>query len=272
MKNLLIPIIAIFCGANLSAQNYISLGGDGSGDDHYMDAKEITYSINSGQDSVFIRIHTYNPRGNDFGYALAIDTNLNTQDGYMMAQNSLKNQTPNTSMSYDVALYAYQNGFFPTVYTESYDGNASPSNISFDFDTTDSHFATFKIPLNQIGGNYDFNIIAFTGSFDISPAGAGPGDAMPDASFSSLRTSELTSLKLKSSSFSVYPNPAKNEISIDENYGGSNFELLDMSGKKIMDIKAEGTTRISIAHLKNGVYFLRNSSKPSEVVKLFVEN
>lgn len=272
MKKLILPFFFILCTGPLFAQNYISLGGDVAGDDNYMDAKELTYSTNSSQDSLFIRIHTYNARGGDFGYAVTLDTNLNTQDGYSISQHNLKNQTPNTSMTYDVALYGYQNGFFPTVYTESYDGSGSPASINFSFDTTDTHFATFGIPLSEIGGNYDLNIVAFTGSFDISPVGAGPGDAIPDATYSSLRVSELGLTEKVTTSLSAYPNPVKDILYIESTNGKANLEITDLTGKKVMDIDLEQTESISISHLNQGIYLLRNKEIPSQVIKLFVEN
>lgn len=271
MTKLILPFLFIICAGPMLAQNFISLGGDVSGDDNYMDAKEITYSTNTSQDSLFIRIHTYNARGGDFGYALALDTNLNPQDGYLMSQHNLKNQTPNTSMKYDVALYGYQNGFFPGVYTESYDGSGSATTLSFSFDTTDSHYATFAIPLSEIGGNYDVNIVAFTGSFDISPVGAGPGDAIPDATFSSLRVAELGLEENLNSSFSAFPNPVKDILYIESSMGEASLEISDISGKKIMDVDLSRGNSISISHLKQGIYFLRNKENPTQFFKLFVE-
>ncbi len=272
MKKLFLPFLIILCAGNLSAQNFVSLIVDPSGDDHYMDAKEVRYATNSTNDSLFIRIYTYNPRGGDFGYAVALDTNLNTQDGNFMPQHNLKNQTPNNSMSYDLALYGYQNGFFPGVYTEAYDGNGSASTIGFSFDTTDAHFATFGVSLNDIGGNYDVNIIAFTGSFDISPVGAGPSDAIPDATFGSLRTSELSLLNKKVSKVSLYPNPAKDHVFIKSPSGESSFILRDLSGKRIMDIDLTHQNYFSVSHLKGGLYILSSTENTSETVKIFVEN
>lgn len=272
MKKLVLPIILAICAGPISAQNFISLAGDASGDDHKMDAKEITYSTNSSNDSLFIRIHTYNPRGADFGFALAIDTNLNTLDGSLMSQNNLKNQIPNNSMRYDVALFAYQNSFFPTVYTETYDGNGNASTLSFAFDTTDAYYSTFGLPLSQFGGNYDMNIIGFTGSFDISPAGAGPGDAIPDFTFSALRTSELNVNEGLLASFSAYPNPVNDILHLESTSGESHLEILDLSGKKIMDIHLIAGTTVSLSHLDDGIYLLRNTENPEQMVKLLVEN
>lgn len=273
MEKLFLSLMLVFYVGSLSAQNFISLGGDPSGDDHFMDAREIRYATNPTSDSLFIRIYSYNPRGSsDFGYAIILDTNLNTQDGYVMAQNNLKNQMPNNSMTYDLALYGYQNGFFPGVYTEAYDGSGNSSTIGFTFDTTGADFVTFGMSLNDIGGNYDVNIVGFTGSFDISPAGAGPGDAIPDATYSSLRTSELSLVNQNVSQISLYPNPAKNKVFIKSRRPGSNYILTDLRGKKIMDINLSEENYFSTSHLKNGLYLFRNVENSRETVKLFVEN
>ncbi len=62
---------------------------------------------------------------------------------------------------------------------------------------------------------------------------------------------------------SIYPNPAKNEISIkfnDENQNKFSVNIYDIFGKKVKnleDLYDEEITKISIEDLKNGIYFVK---------------
>lgn len=253
MKKLLLLFLSLILNAGV-AQSYISIASDGQGDDHYIDAKELSYRVNTSMDTLFIKLEHYNARSGDFGYALALDTNLNTQDGYLMVQNNLRNQTPNNSMNYDVALYAYQNGFFPGVYTEAYGSDGMATTLPFQFDTSDTHYVIFAIPLSSVGGNLNLNIVAYTGSFDISPVGSGPGDAMPDATYSQLRNATIGSEEWSTANFSYYPNPSSGDLHITNGQGI--LLLHDMKGRLLKTLDLDKTRKFDLSDLKAGTYLL----------------
>jgi hypothetical protein len=270
MKRLL--FILVSCGIlTATAQTYIPIAGDPQGDDHFADAKELSYYLNNTSDTLFIKIEHYNQRSGDFGYAIILDTNLNTNDGFAIAQGSLKNQSPNTSMNYDVALYAYQNGFFPTVYTEAYGSNGSPTTLPFDFDTTDLYFGVFSIPLSSIGGNVNVNMIAFTGSFDISPSGGGPGDALPDATYSELRTNTLSIQNHNLPRVEVYPNPAMAIVNISAPSYIQALELVNIKGQRVSVIDLTKNNTMDVSSLPEGNYFLRDLKGRLQVKKIQIK-
>jgi Secretion system C-terminal sorting domain len=64
---------------------------------------------------------------------------------------------------------------------------------------------------------------------------------------------------LINATFKVYPNPAKNELYVERNSSSTAvFEILDISGKKVMAVKLNSdTTSISVNTLEAGIYFAR---------------
>ncbi len=243
--------LALCAPMALLAQNYITVGTDGSGDDHGMDAKSIEVALSAQADTLLIRVGHYVARGNDFGYALALDTNNNVNDGATPPQHNLQSQTPNTSLTYDVMLYGYQNGFFPTVYTESYDAGGV-SNITFELDTIDANHAIFKIPLQFLGYATTYNILAFTGSFDIAPSGAGPSDVMPNSTYATSKPFNVSLEELRAN-LALYPNPAQNYIKLD--YNGT-VQIKDATGKTWLSKRSQKGEPFELENLPPGSYFL----------------
>lgn len=257
--------------SSIWAQNFVSLSSDGQGDDHYMDAKALSYALNSSQDTLSIKISHYNARSGDFGYAICLDTNGNVQDGYLMLQNNLRNQTPNNSMKYDVAIYAYQNGFFPGLYTEAYGDDGMATTFPHSFDTADTHFGIFKIPLSALGGKLNLNIVGFTGSFDISPVGAGPGDAIPDANFSALNSQNVGVLESTSLNSGVYPNPSSGIFHLENLPENEDLTVFSLDGRMLLEIKMPASQTINLERFKPGIYILKTKSKRFAPTKLVIE-
>lgn len=58
--------------------------------------------------------------------------------------------------------------------------------------------------------------------------------------------------------FSVFPNPAKNELTVDVNTNERlAVQLVDVSGKVLMSDVVKGTSKLDISFLKSGIYFVR---------------
>ncbi len=251
MKKILTLFLAI--PLVISAQTYTNIASDKTGDDHSfgMDAKALSFRLNSTNDTFFVKIDHYNTRGADFGYALALDTNNDPTDGTAIPQANLKSQTPNTSMKYDIMLYGYQNSVFPGVYTESYVNGVS-SNFVFTLDTTDSKSVVFAIPVFQISSAAIINMLAFTGSFDISPAGAGPSDVMPDSNYGTAIPATVSLEELRHT-VQIFPNPAANSIQL--NYDGT-IRIIDLAGKTWLSQVSQSHEPIDISQLPAGSYLL----------------
>lgn len=67
-----------------------------------------------------------------------------------------------------------------------------------------------------------------------------------------------------SSQISLYPNPAKNELNINSDLEFKKHELLDLSGRVILELRGDQTT-VSLTDLPEGNYLLRSTLSTNEV-------
>ena len=253
MKNLLI-VLLVMAGLHSHAQNWTNIGLDKNGDDHAFngDAQSLDFRYNAAGDSIFFRINQFNARGGDFGYALALDTNLNTSDGVPVPQNNLVSATPNLSMNYDLIIYVYQNSFFPGVFADSYDAQSNIWMAHIDVDTNDQFSTIIGFPLSDLDGKREMNVLAFTGSFDIAPGGAGPSDVMPNSTYAEVRESGIGQREF-GMEFGVYPNPARDHVFI--NYSGA-VSLWNTSGVLITEKRVQAPEALSCIDLEPGMYYI----------------
>lgn len=240
------------------SQTFKVLDTDITGDDHSFaaDVTELAYTLSSNSDSLFVRITHNKPRGGDFGFALALDTNLNPNDGQTINQTNIFG-SPNTSMKSDLLFYAYQNNFFPGVFTESYGPTGGPLSISYELDTADAFFSIFKIALADLGGNIDFNLIGFVGGFDISASG--PSDAVPNSTFSQIRESSV-GIQEFALETKLYPNPATDFFSLD--YNGT-IKIFNAQGMLVKQVDVTAGEIVDCSDLSPSVYTILHENGKS---------
>lgn len=79
--------------------------------------------------------------------------------------------------------------------------------------------------------------------------------------------------KLLNANFSVYPNPAKELITINNKTKQSiNLQLTDVLGNLVMNIiLGQGLVTIDVSGLSKGVYFIREEIKSGNIIKLIKE-
>jgi Secretion system C-terminal sorting domain len=72
----------------------------------------------------------------------------------------------------------------------------------------------------------------------------------------------------KNKSFFVYPNPAKENISLVANSGGSQVvTLINMEGKRVLSQKVNpGVNNMAIGHLPGGIYLLRCNGETEKII------
>jgi hypothetical protein len=71
----------------------------------------------------------------------------------------------------------------------------------------------------------------------------------------------------------VYPNPAKNELSISSPEIIKEISLFSITGKKVMYIPANSQeTKMSLNNIRQGVYFLHIKTDNSEFIKKIVKS
>ena len=81
-----------------------------------------------------------------------------------------------------------------------------------------------------------------------------------DGALSVIDITEENNLKL-------YPNPANTHIYVPQNLSNKSFKVLDMKGRKILDIKSDNVGRLNIDFLSTGTYYLINETRIGKFVK-----
>lgn len=111
--------------------------------------------------------------------------------------------------------------------------------------------------------------VVFYGAFNLADGNGGSsGDAIR---LSTLTVNEDASTGFDpdeiAGQFSVYPNPARDELHVTtaDGLAGSGYTVYDQAGKQVMmGLLNEKITMLSISHLKAGIYYVRidGSNKP----------
>ncbi len=68
----------------------------------------------------------------------------------------------------------------------------------------------------------------------------------------------------------IYPNPANNIIHIDGDISGLGYDLLDLSGKKVLSSPTIEKRIINVSDIHSGVYFLALQKLDSRLVKRII--
>ncbi len=191
MKKFSCLILMILLASNiLISQNFLKLTEDALNDDFpgFMDALSVYYAIDQANDSLWIKFESHYPQTADKGFVVAFDTNLVVNDGQELMQNNLQSGQPNTSMKFDIAIYAYQTIMIPgsTFYEVINKNGVAISDLNVDVSFENNHFAILRMKLSRLTPNAELNLIAGTGSFDIIPGGSGPSDILPDIGYMSI--------------------------------------------------------------------------------------
>ena len=96
------------------------------------------------------------------------------------------------------------------------------------------------------------------------------GDNTPSRIFRSIKTpSSVRHLEMSSEQISFYPNPAINELNILTVKESSIIEIIDILGRTVKTVKADGSDKlkINISSLPRGVYSIRSNNGRSSKVE-----
>ena len=112
--------------------------------------------------------------------------------------------------------------------------------------------------------------IAYTNQYFVAKYAVG-GDCNAECPVISPPTS-ISSNESELSRIKIYPNPAKNHVTI-ENISGTKILVKDMTGKIITEIKADNNTEtIDISAYPAGVYLLNIVSKTESITRKLIKN
>ena len=74
---------------------------------------------------------------------------------------------------------------------------------------------------------------------------------------SCIDTTNVNELEIKNVSFDIYPNPASDVINIKSNAQRYEYQMINSLGQVVLEGVSSGENTISVANMKNGIYFLR---------------
>ena len=74
---------------------------------------------------------------------------------------------------------------------------------------------------------------------------------------SCIDTTNVNELEINNVSFDIYPNPASDVINIKSNAQRYEYQMINSLGQVVLEGVSSGENTISVANMKNGIYFLR---------------
>ncbi|MCX7696205.1 MAG: T9SS type A sorting domain-containing protein [Bacteroidales bacterium] len=90
-----------------------------------------------------------------------------------------------------------------------------------------------------------------------------------EASLDAIQIETAGGIDVSTSSFSIFPNPAQDYITINQTSSMSELLIIDMSGKIILRSNITPSQKINISHLPKGLYIMQiNSPQGNSRVKL----
>jgi hypothetical protein len=80
---------------------------------------------------------------------------------------------------------------------------------------------------------------------------------------------------IKSSDFSIYPNPTRSSLNVNLNTDfveGSIISVIDLQGRVISNVKVnDSSTTIDVSNLQTGVYIVKIDSTKGSISKKFIK-
>ncbi len=117
------------------------------------------------------------------------------------------------------------------------------------------------------GSNGNFLALDVDANGNVFFTAYNPNNGNPFSALYKISAASLSTKKLTAKAFSVYPNPAKDFVTISNVVKGAEVSLFDMSGKLLYSTKATGTTlTINTSSYKNGVYMLKVDGQTTKLL------
>ncbi len=272
-KRKLLTILGAFIlsGMTAAAQSYTTLAddvmGDNDGGGNYVpDLKKISYRLNTAKDSIWIKLETFNDMAasDNFGFMIGIDNDLVGTNGTAWLGD-------NHSMKYDKAIFLSQNGMMEPGVIHGYMGTApgAPPDLIGSVTKPDNKTIIITTKLATIDSDGDMNLLAGSGFFDLFGNGNTWDEAPNSTTFMKIRKTTTAVHNLPERvSFTLYPNPARNELHWDlsDQVAQPDGFISDPSGKTLLQFSLK-SKKLDISKLPAGLYFMR----AGETAKAFIK-
>lgn len=89
---------------------------------------------------------------------------------------------------------------------------------------------------------------------------------------SKISNSSLSTSNQSSNKNFIYPNPANNIMYLSESFNVTELFISDMSGRKLIDIKAEGITQVDVSKMTTGIYVVTVRSAGKYISQKMIKN
>jgi hypothetical protein len=157
-------------------------------------------------------------------------------------------------------------------------GGSFTTNLVFDLkksaaynDTLEAYHADSLYTLLKLNANgryepvYSANIAYFTPeNYNLVFENVNLSDGFYTVGYGSERlapSSSINEISAQKSEINIYPNPAREQLTIEHSEGGI-FEIFDLSGKKQFEVNiTSNSNTINIASLPNGIYIVKIKTK-----------
>ena len=211
---------------------------------------------------------------------------------------SLSNLTANSSYTYRAFISfngntVYGNETTFTTLEEPIEPCDVPTGLTVSYVTHESvtinwdanpNVNIWNIQYRPVNGSY-FSASSATNSYTLTgltpvttyqiqvQADCGDGNLSEWTDITATTTVGIESYPINSNNISLYPNPAKEYVTVQTKLEITDIEVFDLYGKLIRTVnETENPTRINISGLADGMYFVRITTEQGVVTKTFVKN
>lgn len=154
-------------------------------------------------------------------------------------------------------------------YTAFIGTNTSINQSMAAFETISLDLATIK-PTEWTGTAQDFQL-AVRNTANAGNASSAGDFVVDRIVFNNSATLSVDDLTL--SNFTVFPNPAKNNITIVGNVDLTSVSVFDITGKKVIENKGSSINTVNVSNLNSGIYLLKLENINGNITtKKFVKN
>lgn len=184
-------------------------------------------------------------------------------DGSAVGQSSIDGYLITETLGSPVSLPEPANGTASPMVTIQLNG--APTSGTISILENDSALATTVVPLKSFmsADMVDDGIAIFTPVVDASASGVS-GDS--SITFTTLSTPEEIV-----SNFSIYPNPATDNLYINQINNLIKVEVINMNGQLVFT-KENNLEKINVSRLQSGMYFLKVYTENGSSSKKFIKN
>lgn len=247
-------ILMLFVSSISIAQDFTLLGVDAEGDptvSGISDLRAISYAIDESADSLWFKIDLHTSLPGDLGIVFGIDTDLVPENGLNW------NSSGNMDLLPEVVFTVNRNFIQPDLLYGFSNNNLNHTSTFGENDST----IIVNMKLSNLDADGKFNLILGASTFDSDVNNRTIYDDLPDTGFFLVDNTTTSVLEIpESSSYRIYPNPARDHLYLEsiDKQSIAMVQIYSSNGQLIEEVSnnEEPIQKIDCEDLKGGIYFL----------------